>query len=192
MSSFVRQRLLSKQRGLNLIEVLVTLTITSIGLMGLVSLQMQSLNATQNSGSYSHAIWLHNDLANRIRANFDAADFYVTNGVACGNPPPTVCSSYFTGSQMILAQQCTGEQMADWDLYEVACGTPRDAGVFGSHVSTTQGNQIIGYTPGLQINVTCIIPARCEQGLIATLNWDSKEDGLLLRHGQGTEILPLK
>jgi len=192
MSFSAQQRLLNKQRGLNLIEVLVTLTITSIGLMGLVSLQMQSINATQNSGSFSHAIWIHNDLASRIRANFDAADSYVTNGVDCANPPARVCSSYFTGSQMIRAQQCDGAEMAAWDLYETACGLPKDAGVFGSHVRTTAGNQIIGYIPGLQINVTCTIAARCQQGLVATLNWNSKEDGLPLRYGQGTEILPLK
>jgi type IV pilus assembly protein PilV len=49
-------RSLSILKGLSLIEVLVTITITSIGLMGLVSLQMQAVRATTDSGNHSQRL----------------------------------------------------------------------------------------------------------------------------------------
>ena len=189
MSFSAQQRLLNKQRGLNLIEVLVTLTITSIGLMGLVSLQMQSINATQDSGGYSHAIWLHNDLANRIRANAPGIAAYA-NAINCGQQPAAVCVAHNTGGNDVAAAACTAEQLAAWDLREVACGTPRDPGIFGTAVTTTANNNVIGYLPGLQINITCMTVGRCSDGVFINMTWQGKEDGAQLRYGNNILVKP--
>lgn len=187
---------INKQRGLNLVEVLVTLTITSIGLMGLVSLQMQSIKATQDTGNRAHAIWLHNDLANRIRANATGIENYVTDGVACPGNAAVTCTNYSTGSSQVTALAapgCNAEQMALWDLQEVACGTPRDQGVWGSPVSTVNlgsGSEIIGYLPRLQVSVTCSNPARCSDGVFISLNWRGKDDGNLRNYGDNILVKP--
>ena len=61
------------QAGFTLIEVLVTLLVLAIGLMGLAGLQAKMLNAQLESYQRSQAVMLAEDMANRLRANVSAA-----------------------------------------------------------------------------------------------------------------------
>ncbi len=58
-----------KQFGFTLIEVLVTLLITAIGLLGLASLQIQTMNDQFESIQRSQVTGLIEELAARIRTN---------------------------------------------------------------------------------------------------------------------------
>lgn len=163
-------------RGLSLIEVLVTITITSIGLMGLVSLQMQAIRSTTDSGNHSQAIWIINDMVNRIHANENASSNYVTNGVyQCANAP-TVCSTYHTGIALVPAvAACTGPQMAAWDLYEVACGLPKADAADGSVIYYGDS---IRYIPSAQFTISCNSNP-CIDGIspfTIMLQWREKSD----------------
>lgn len=124
--------------GLTLIEVLVTMLITSIGLMGLFSLQMQAMKVTQDTGNYSQSTWIFNDLSSRIKANRSSSSSYAIGLVNCAAAPSPVCSNYFNGTNTITSAICTGPQLAAWDLYEVACGAPRTS-------NTIKGNPIDAY-----------------------------------------------
>jgi type IV pilus assembly protein PilV len=165
---------INKSSGLTLIEVLVTIVITSIGLMGLLSLQMQAMKATQDAGNQSHSIWILNDLANRIRANESSSLSYAIGAVGCaaGTPVP-VCSNYFDGFATTPAAICTGPQLAAWDLFEVACGAPRVNLGFG----IIRGNPIQDL-PGSALTVVCITPIGCDNGdsLLVTLTWRARTD----------------
>lgn len=155
-------------QGLTLIEVLVTIAITSIGLMGLVSLQLQAIRATTDSGNRSQAVWVFNDIINRIHANEASSASYITGGpVVCGGVP-TVCSNYNTGLATTNSANCTGPQMAAWDLFEVACGAPK--------ANNFSGNAIT-YLPQAQLTITCANPG-CGNGdpLNITLQWRAKAD----------------
>ena len=161
-------------RALTLIEVLVTLVITSIGLMGLVSLQMQAFKATQDSGNRSQAIWVFNDIVNRIRAN-EGASLAYTAPINC-NVPATVCSAYNPGNAAgIPSADCTANQMATWDLFEVACGAPRLIDGNGTQV---KGNPI-DYLIGAQLAIACANGGACNNGdpLTITLTWRARIDG---------------
>lgn len=57
------------QEGFSLIEVLVTMVVVAIGLMGLISLMMKGLQANASSGLRSIAINQAYDMADRMRAN---------------------------------------------------------------------------------------------------------------------------
>src|SRR5690554_1070475 len=70
--------MLSRHKGFSMIEVLVTIFITVIGLLGISSLQLQSNRAVQDSGNKSQAIWILKDLSNRINANSSALSDYAT------------------------------------------------------------------------------------------------------------------
>lgn len=160
----------NNQQGLTLIEVLVTVVISSIGLMGLVALQFQAIQATTDSGNRSQAIWLFNDLANRIHANEANSSDYVTNGIYLCNNAPTVCATYNTGSETVVAQNCTNQEMAAWDLFEIACGTPKDANFLGNAIT---------YLPSATISVDCANGnGACPNGdpLQITLRWKAKSD----------------
>lgn len=63
-----------RQRGLTLVEVLVTVVIISVGLLGIAALHLTSLKNGYDSNSRSRATWLANDIADRMRANATAAE----------------------------------------------------------------------------------------------------------------------
>ena len=56
-------------RGFSLVEVLVTLVVLSIGLLGLAALQTRSLGSTHNAALGSQANLLAGDISDRMRAN---------------------------------------------------------------------------------------------------------------------------
>jgi len=75
-----------RQQGFTMIEVLVTVIILSIGLLGLAGLQATSLRNNQSAFLRSQATILAYDIADRIRANGTAAingdyEFDSSNGL---------------------------------------------------------------------------------------------------------------
>src|SRR5690554_6977331 len=79
------------QKGFSLIEVLITVLILAIGLLGLASLQANSLVGNQQSYMRSQATSLAYDMTDRLRANKRAAldgdyDTGFGNAVACAIP----------------------------------------------------------------------------------------------------------
>lgn len=70
------------QAGVGLLEVMITMLVLSIGLIGVASLQLHALQANQNSLQRSQAVNLTYDLMDRLRANRDIAindNDYLTN-----------------------------------------------------------------------------------------------------------------
>jgi type IV pilus assembly protein PilV len=63
----------STSRGFTLIEILVTLVIISVGLLGVAGLHALSLRNNYDALIRSHASALAGDIADRMRANRDAA-----------------------------------------------------------------------------------------------------------------------
>lgn len=62
-----------RQKGFTLLEVLVAVLVLAIGLLGLAGLQATSLRVNQSASMRSQATNLAYDMADRIRANRDAA-----------------------------------------------------------------------------------------------------------------------
>lgn len=60
---------IDKQRGMTLIEVLVTLVLISVGLLGIAALQLTSLKGNKEAYVRSQASVLAGDILDRIRAN---------------------------------------------------------------------------------------------------------------------------
>jgi type IV pilus assembly protein PilV len=63
-----------KQQGFSLIEILITMVITSIGLLGIAGLIVTSLKNNQGSYSRTQASMLANDIVDRMRANRGTAE----------------------------------------------------------------------------------------------------------------------
>jgi type IV pilus assembly protein PilV len=66
----------SRQRGVTLVEVLVTVVVISVGLLGVAALQMTSLRDNYSSYVRGQATALADDIIDRIRANRDDAASY--------------------------------------------------------------------------------------------------------------------
>jgi len=66
-----------RQRGFSLVEVLITLVIMSVGMLGIAGLYVQSMQAGRTSMFRHHAVTLAGDVADRIRANPTADIAYI-------------------------------------------------------------------------------------------------------------------
>lgn len=120
------------QKGVGLIEVLATILITVIGLVGLAAMQLRSVRANQNATQKAQAVWIVSDMANRIRANSEGV--YTDNDeFNCASPSmvaadsATACSSVYRGGAFVSGVACSREQLVIFDKREVLCGFSQTA-----------------------------------------------------------------
>jgi len=92
----------SAQRGVTLIEILVAVVLLSIGLLGLAGLQLRGMQVNQGSALRSQAAIMAEDLADRMRTDFAAA-----------NPANTSGSFYGTFTRASIASAAPAA-MQDW------------------------------------------------------------------------------
>lgn len=96
--------------GSTLIEVLIALLVFSIGLQGIASLQYQAVKENFDSSQRSHAVWMAQELINRIKANPDGREADSYNAAPdCIAPPDCI------------GGECNGTEMAAFDLSEMFC-----------------------------------------------------------------------
>jgi type IV pilus assembly protein PilV len=82
-------RLKSRQHGLTMIELMVTVIVLLVGLMGLAGLQSRLQQSEIESYQRAQALILLNDMSSRLAANRQDASSYVTSsplgsGITCG------------------------------------------------------------------------------------------------------------
>jgi len=63
-----------RERGVTLIEVMVAVFITAIGLLGAAALQLNALKYTDSARTTSQATFIAYDILDRIRANADSSN----------------------------------------------------------------------------------------------------------------------
>jgi type IV pilus assembly protein PilV len=100
------------QRGFSMIEVLVSLIVIGVGMLGLSGLQIVSMKGTSNAHSRNVATMLAFELGERMRANPEGvAGGYYANDDTC-TKKLNQCRVSF----------CTPEEIAHIDVQEVKCG----------------------------------------------------------------------
>ncbi len=115
-------------RGVTLIEVLVAIVITSIGILGFASLQFLGLNSNQSAYYRSQASFIASDLSERMRANIDGmnansyAPFDSSAIIACNAVPANFCDERNDGTAIVVAEACDATQRASHDLFVATCG----------------------------------------------------------------------
>lgn len=111
----------TKQRGFNLLEVLIAVVVLAFGLLGIAGLQMSSLKTSHNSYQTQQATFLMHEMLERMRSNraaVYAGSYNVNSSYACNSTPPD-CS----------AGACSQGEMARSDIYAVICGTNGAGGI---------------------------------------------------------------
>src|ERR1700757_2401327 len=91
-------------RGFTMVETLVALVVLAVGMLGVASLVVASLNSASSAIARMQAVNLATDIADRIRANRRAGNAYAGAGADNG------C----VGS---AAVSCTPAQMAATDIF---------------------------------------------------------------------------
>ena len=160
--------------GFTLIEVLVTIVVVSVGLLGLAGLQIDSLRANMNSETRSKATLLANDIVERMRANLSGVNANAYSNITV-NPaqcvaPARLCGNTSTGT----AVNCTAPEMAAFDTWVWGCGTAA-AGVQKSGVT----NQLPNGTASVTCNDAPCLPGSAHT---VTVSWSelSPTDGATL------------
>lgn len=134
--------------GMTLIEVLISLVVLAIGMLGIAGILLLSNKANNSSYAKHQAVQCIYDIFDRIRANSSAAiggKYNISNISSSGAPsavaqPSTLCN----------ISSCNSSQMAAYDtwywLTKDVSKLPNGSGSITSALSGVAGNTIITVT----------------------------------------------
>lgn len=103
-----------RQRGITLLESLIAIVVTALGILGILGVQMRTLTDTQTSMRRAQAIRLIEDLSERMKVNpnsLNAINTYVQTWTAI---PPTAAATTLCEA----GNACTQAQLAEYDIRE--------------------------------------------------------------------------
>jgi len=110
---------LSRQRGLSLLEALVALVVSALGILGVAGMQLRTLSDTQNAVYRSQAIRLIEDLSERLKIQPNA--LLQINPKSGGNASYVVdrwSASLATPSKDCKREWCDANALAIWDIVQ--------------------------------------------------------------------------
>lgn len=105
--------------GFTLVEVLVSLVVLAIGLLGLAMLQTTGLRYNTNSYSRTQATYLAYEIAERMRANvpaFQAGNYDVSNPNSIATSTSYSCNQPSNNNCTCDTGTCSNAAMAQYDL----------------------------------------------------------------------------
>jgi type IV pilus assembly protein PilV len=103
----ITMRMLNRQSGMTLMEVLVAVLVLSVGLLGIAGLQVQGTRHAYDAQLHTLAVFQAQDMADRMRSNMAGvrAGDYNSRSDTPSSPPS--CGS----------STCTAAELADYDVY---------------------------------------------------------------------------
>lgn len=130
-----------QQRGIGMIEVLVTLFILSVGLLGVASLQFIGSFSNADALNRTQAVFIAQQFGERLSANaipsditdgfvvdntyFDE-DIYNFENLSCvggGLPYDCYCKTHPVSVPNCQTGDCTASQLAEFDAHQMSCAT---------------------------------------------------------------------
>lgn len=147
------------QSGVSLIEVLVSLLLFGVSVMGYSALQTRSMQESLDSQQRSIALWRAHGLVDRMSVNNsdDALAQYnsaIGDFDVCPDAPPADCAE--VGG---AADTCSATDLADYDVWSAFCGV--DGGA---------DSQLIDFS----VDLTCAAACAAGEDMTITVNWVSK------------------
>lgn len=134
----------SRQRGVGMIEVLITLVILAVGLLGVASLQFIGSFANKEALARTQAVMVTEQMTERLRAstvssqvtdgfvvsnNYFDDDNYNFNNLSCtGSTPPYECHCLTIPAAIpnCQANECVASDLAVFDAYQMSCSMARE------------------------------------------------------------------
>jgi type IV pilus assembly protein PilV len=157
------------QSGFSLIEIMIAAVILSIGILGVVSLQVISMKGTHQSYMKHQAMSIVQSLTERMRSNtagLVAGNYQQdSNAFACNVPP--VCNT--------PASNCSAAEIATLDLHNVFCGYGTTARTGGIKVTSADDKVILASG---SVNIVCLPAGVCATGDVTiTVGWAERQVG---------------
>lgn len=159
----------SVQSGFSLIEIMIAAVILSIGILGVVSLQVVSMKGTHQSYMKHQAMSVVQSLTERMRSNtagLVAGNYQQgSNAFACNVPP--VCN--------LATSNCSALEIATLDLHNVYCGYGTTARTGGIKVTSADDKVILANG---SVNIVCNPAGNCATGDVTiTVGWAERQVG---------------
>lgn len=111
---------MKSQRGVGLMEVLVSLVILAIAVLGFAALQFRALDAIQEANDRTAAMTLARDLAEKIRVNRTQLSKYKSEINAPGNATTKNCiRADNNGASVTNTPMCTRAEMTTFDARQL-------------------------------------------------------------------------
>jgi type IV pilus assembly protein PilV len=153
-----------KQKGISLLEVLISVLVLSVGLLGLGGLQLYALKGSNDAHFRTVASFLAADLADRMRINPEGvamAGYEISSAQST-----TLCTTGIKQCQGTA--QCSAPELATFDLYQIVCGVKND-----SFSSLGMRNSL----PAATLSVDCN-GVSCDSNLqhTITLSWQETDN----------------
>ena len=108
-------KIINRQAGVGMVEVLVALVLLALGVLGFTALQLRAVEAGDEALIRSQATLLLRGLTESIRANPEGQSFYRANVQAYAG-----ISASPNTNRSCLDSSCTPQQMAAYDAFLVA------------------------------------------------------------------------
>jgi len=159
-----RFKLIERQRGIGIIEVLIALLVVSIGVLGVAGLQLAGLQNSAGSFNRAKALLLAENMATQMRSNTEAIengwfDSFDYSSISCAARPVPYCQASSSGA----GDYCTPAELASFDIALVACG---DWG------GTDSRQGVVGSLPNGELNVACdASPCDAESTYTVSVSW---------------------
>jgi type IV pilus assembly protein PilV len=163
----------NRQAGFTLIEVLVSVIILSIGLVGVAGLQAISLRNNQSAFMRSQATALAYDMADRMRSNVLSA----TTGLY--DPTAAATTSGCTSTSGCSEQQLAENDLAEWNA------------AIATYLPMGQGYVCTDSTPN---DGTGFGDPQCDGAgtlMAVKIWWDDDRDGVINMTSTNTELLSI-
>lgn len=111
---FVSKRL---EQGMGMLEVLVSLLLLAVGMLGFAALQTSSVKATNESVDRTKALTVMQSTAEKIRTNPSAMATYKTEFSKLAQHGATVSASKMCGLDgKAVSEACTPDELAEADI----------------------------------------------------------------------------
>jgi type IV pilus assembly protein PilV len=121
-----------KQQGVSLIEVLVSMIIFSVGILGMSTLQTRVIQENIDQRQRDVAIWQAQAIIDRISLNKTPAaltqyESSISSSTICDAAPATICAESYFGAAEVDAAICSITEMAIYDSWDTLCTNDQGA-----------------------------------------------------------------
>jgi type IV pilus assembly protein PilV len=149
---------LAHQRGVGMIEVLVTLLVLSVGLLGVASLQFVGSFSNKEALARTHAVMIAQQMSERLRAstvasqvtdgfvvhnNYFDEDIYNFGNLSCGSSlsdHACHCPAIPATIPNCQTGECSADEVATFDAYQMSCSLARETPSATLEVSCDDSN----------------------------------------------------